>query len=305
MPAPDESDTVELPPIPPSAAAQIPLSFSGSARVEIAGSTHPGKVRPNNEDHFLFGRFGRYLEILDTNLPEEEIASRTDETGYGMLVADGVGGSAAGEEASKLAIKTLVNLFLRTPDWFLRLDNDDWMQEVMRRVSERYELINAELAEQARLNPELRGFATTLTLAAGLGRRLIVAHVGDSRVYLMRGGELQRLTHDHTIAESLARVGIISQQQAARHHLRHVLIKAIGDPKLRVQPDVHEHGLEDHDCLLLCTDGLTDIVDEKTIAAVLASSAPVEKVCNQLIDKALRAGGRDNVTAVVARYHFA
>jgi protein phosphatase len=305
MPTPDERDTVELPPIPPSAGAQIPLSFSNTAHVEIAGSSHPGKVRPNNEDHFLIGKFGRFLEILDTNLPPEEIASRTDETGYGMLVADGVGGSSAGEEASKLAIKTLVSLFLRTPNWFLRLDDDHWIQEVIRRVSERYEQINSELAEQARQNPELRGFATTLTMAASLGRRLVTAHAGDSRVYLLRGGELRRLTRDHTMAQSLAQIGIIRQEQVARHHLRHVLMKAIGDPKLRVDPDVREHDLEDHDCLLLCTDGLTDIVDEKKIAAALASDDPVQRVCDRLIDEALRAGGKDNITAVVARYQFA
>jgi serine/threonine protein phosphatase PrpC len=304
MSAPHQDDTEELPALAPHAGAGRASSFSAAACVEVAGLSHPGKVRPNNEDHFLVGRFGRFLETLHTNVPESEIAARVEETGYGMLVADGVGGSAAGEVASKLAISTLVNLFLQTPDWFLRLDEDSWIQEVIRRTTERYEQVNTELTEQARLNPELRGFATTLTMASSLGRQLLVAHVGDSRAYLFRDGKLQQLTRDHTMAQSMAQVGLISQKQVATHRLRHVLSKAMGDPSRHVDPDVHEHELNDDDCLLLCSDGLTDMVDEKTIAAILASPEPAERICQSLIGEALRAGGNDNVTTIFARYQF-
>src|SRR6516164_3115143 len=165
----DSDDTVELPARTPGAGAD--RSFSAFVRVEVAGLSHPGRVRPNNEDHFLICRFSRLLETLQTNVPDEEIPTRADEIGYGMLVADGVGGGAAGEVASKLAISTLVHLVLQTPDWFLRVEEDSWMQEAMRRTTERHEQVNAALTEQARTDPDLRGFATTLTLARSLGRK--------------------------------------------------------------------------------------------------------------------------------------
>jgi protein phosphatase len=302
--AANAADTVEIPAVA-RAGTKSAQSDSASAQVEIAGLSHPGKVRPNNEDHFLVGRFGRFLETLQSNLPEGEIAPRTDEIGYGMLVADGVGGSTAGEVASKLAISTLVNLFLQAPDWILRVDESPLMQQVMRRATERYEQVNQALVERAGNDAELRGFATTLTLAVSLGRNLFVAHVGDSRAYLLRGCQLYQLTHDHTLAQSMAHLGLVSQKQVASHHLRHVLMKALGSPEAEADPEVHAHILDDGDGVLLCTDGLTEMVVEKTIADVLVSGATPHEVCQELVDLALTAGGKDNVTVVFARYRFA
>jgi protein phosphatase len=296
------SDTVELPAYEPSAAAD--RSLSASAQVEVAGLSHPGRVRPNNEDHFFICRFGRFLETLQTNIPSGEIPARAEEIGYGILVADGVGGSAAGEVASKLAIRTLVHLVLQTPDWFLRVEEYPWMQEVMRRTTERYEQINAALTEQARADPDLRGLATTLTMAASLGRQMLIGHLGDSRAYLMRDGHLRLLTRDHTMAQAMAQVGLIQPEQVATHRMRHVLLKALGDPDRPVEPDVHEHTLDDGDCLLVCSDGLTEMVEEDTIAMILASGEPANQICERLVDEALRAGGKDNVTTVFARYRF-
>jgi protein phosphatase len=298
-----ENDTVEIPAIP-SARPNVVQSYSTSARVEMAGLSHPGKVRASNEDHFLIGRFGRFLEILQSNLPQGEVPSRVEESGYGMLVADGVGGSSAGEIASKLAISTLVNLFLQTPDWILRLEEDPLAQQVIRRTAERYEQVNRALAEQAQQDPELRGFATTLTLAASLGRYLFVGHVGDSRAYLLREGKLHRLTRDHTLAQTMAQLGLIDQEQVATHHLRHVVLKVLGDQSRRAEPDVHQHALDDGDRLLLCTDGLTEMVAENHIAEILQTRESVHVVCQNLIDAALKAGGKDNVTVAFARYQF-
>jgi protein phosphatase len=298
----DSNDTVELP--AGTLYVGVDRSCSASARVEIAGLSHPGRVRPNNEDHFLICRFGRFLETLQTNVPEGEIPTRADEIGYGMLVADGVGGGVAGEVASKLAISTLVHLVLQTPDWFLRVEEDSWMQAVMRRTTERYEQVNAALTERARTDPDLRGFATTLTLVGSLGRKLLVAHVGDSRAYLSRNGQLRLLTRDHTMAQALSSAGLIHPEQLATHRMRHVLLKAIGDPKRPVEPDVHEHTLDDGDCLLVCSDGLTDMVSETKITKMLASGEPAKQICERLVDEALRAGGKDNVTTVFARYRF-
>ena len=302
--AANAADTVEIPAVA-SAGTKAAQSDSASARVEIAGLSHPGKVRPNNEDHFLVGRFGRFLETLQSNLPEGEIAPRAEEIGYGMLVADGVGGSAAGEVASRLAIGTIVNLFLQTPDWILRVDESPLMQQVMRRAAERYEQVNQALVERGENDAALRGFATTLTLAASLGRNLFVAHVGDSRAYILRGCQLYQLTRDHTLAQSMAHLGLMSQKQVASHHLRHVLMKALGGPDGGAEPEVHAHVLDDGNGVLLCTDGLTEMVDEKTITDVLVNGATPQEVCQQLVDLALTAGGKDNVTVVFARYRFA
>src|SRR5262245_27652913 len=298
----NSNDTVDIPAATSDMAAD--QSQSASAQVEVAGLSHPGRVRPNNEDHFLIARFGRFLETLQTNIPEGEIPKRADEIGYCILVADGVGGSVAGELASKLAIRTLIHLVLQTPDWFLRVDEQSWLQEVMRRTTERYEQVNVALTEQARTDPELYGLATTLTVAGSLGRQLLIAHIGDCRAYLMRDGQLRLLTRDHTMAQGMAQTGLIQPDLVATHRMRHVLLKALGDPKRKVEPDVHEHMLNDGDCLLVCSDGLTEMIGEKTIAQILARSEPPEQICERLVDEALRAGGKDNVTAVFARYRF-
>jgi protein phosphatase len=168
----------------------------------------------------------------------------------------------------------------------------------------RYEQVNAALSEQARTDPDLRGFATTLTLVGSLGRKLLVANIGDSRAYQIRNGQLRLLTRDHTMAQALAEAGLMPTEQVATHRMRHVLLKSLGDPNRHVKPDVHEHTLDDGDCLLVCSDGLTDMVDEKMIAKILATGEPAKQICARLVDEALRAGGKDNVTAVFARYRF-
>ena len=141
-----------------------------------------------------------------------------------MVVADGVGGAAGGEVASRLAIQTLFNLVISVPDWILRPD-DELVGEIMRRAGERYLQINTVLAEEAKADPELRHMATTMTVAWSLGSNLYVAHIGDSRAYLFHAGELQQLTRDHTLAQALADRGEITPEQVARNRLRHVLIQ--------------------------------------------------------------------------------
>ena len=120
MPSLHDSDTVEL--VPPAAGRVPPTAHTAGVRADVAGLSHPGKVRGNNEDHYLLCRFGRFLEPLGTNLPADVAPARREDAGYALVVADGMGGAAAGEVASRLAISTLVNLALATPDWILRLD---------------------------------------------------------------------------------------------------------------------------------------------------------------------------------------
>ena len=302
MSSSNETDKVE--PVPQPAGLSRPPLLSALARVDLCGLSDRGHVRPGNEDHFYVARFGRYLERLCTNVPEDELPPRFDETGYAAIVADGIGGSAAGEVASKLAITTLINLALGTPDWILRLDGDALPQKVQRRFQERFGQIQAVLADQASADAALHGFGTTMTMALSLGRDLFVMHLGDSRAYLLRQQRLRRLTRDHTVAQALADRGLLAPHEAATSRLRHVLTKALGARDGYADPDVEEVTLQDGDSLLLCTDGLTDMVPDEGIVQVLAGGDPAEGACRRLVEEALAAGGKDNVTAVVARYAF-
>jgi serine/threonine protein phosphatase PrpC len=277
---------------------------SAQVRVDVGGLSDRGNVRPNNEDHFYIARFGRFLERLLTNLPEEDTPRWSEEIGYGMVVADGIGGSAGGEIASRLAISTFVDLALGTPDWILRTEDDSFFQEMQLRARERYAEINNVMQEHARADPRLHGFGTTMTLALSLGADLLIAHIGDSRAYLLRRQKLYQLTRDHTLAQSLADQGVLAQYEVATHRFRHVLTRALGPEGGRVEAQVEEGVLEDGDRLLLCSDGLTDMVDDSRIAEILSSSSTAQQACQGMVDEATKAGGRDNVTVVVARYEF-
>lgn len=299
-----ELDTAELP-TPAAPLDKVPQQAAAApAQVDVWGESHAGNVRPNNEDHFLIARFGRFLESVQTNLPTGEVPLRAEESGYGMVVADGMGGRAAGELASQLAVAALVKLVLTTPDWIMRTDDHPLSQEVMHRARERFEQLNEMLAQEAQAAPALHGLGTTLTMAYGIGKDLIVAHVGDSRAYLFRQHTLHQLTHDHTVAQALADQGRIDQREVAKHCMRHVLTNVLGGAGDRIAVDVQKLELQDGDIVLLCTDGLTDMVSEALLAEVLGSGQTADKLSRLLIEQALQFGGKDNVTAIVARYHF-
>jgi protein phosphatase len=141
-----------------------------------------------------------------------------------------------------------------------------------------------------------------MTAAYSLGDDLFVAHVGDSRAYLFRDGKLQLLTHDQTQAQLMADIGMISQKEVARHRLRHVLTSALGGTEKAVRVDIQRLKLTAGDRLLLCTDGLTDMVEDEGISRLIAFSESSNEVCRRLVDLALENGGKDNVTVVLARY---
>jgi protein phosphatase len=280
-----------------------PQVTSSAVQVDLAALSHPGKVRPNNEDHFLVVRFQRALQTLLTNLPEGLIPLRAEEVGYGLIVADGMGGMAAGEVASRLAIRTLINLALATPDWVM-MGGGPEIERMMQRMAERYRRVDAALRAEAQADPSLSGMGTTMTLACSLGADLILGHVGDSRAYLLRNDALHLLTRDHTLVRELVDRGVVRPEQAAKHPLRHVLTQALGGGG-EIEAEFQRVSLADEDQLLLCTDGLTDMVDSTAIGAILRSSASSKDACQALVELALQKGGKDNVTVVLARYRFA
>jgi protein phosphatase len=295
----NELDTAEFP--LPLTDEDRPREFSSQVRIDVGALSDKGKVREQNEDHFFVARGGRHIATLLTNIPSSDIPTRFEETGYLMIVADGMGGHAGGEVASRMAIATLINIVLHMPDWILRLD-EEHAQKVMDRAAERYKRVHEALQEKARLDPKLRGMGTTMTAAYSIGDDLFVAHVGDSRAYLFRDGKLQLMTHDQTQAQLMADIGMISQKEVARHRLRHVLTSALGGSDKAVKVDIQRLKLTNGDRLLLCTDGLTDMVEDAGIASVLASSESSDATTRRLVDLALEKGGKDNVTVVLARY---
>jgi protein phosphatase len=160
---------------------------------------------------------------------------------------------------------------------------------------------DARVFEEVGRHPEMAGMGTTLTLAFAADWRLFVAHAGDSRGYLYSGGRLRRLTHDHTVVAGMVRRGELSPQEAARHPRRHVVTNALGGHTPGVRVELHALALEPGDVLLLCSDGLTDMVPDAGIAA-LGEAADPRRACERLVAEANANGGRDNVTAVVADF---
>jgi protein phosphatase len=277
--------------------------MSPVVEVDLGALSHQGKVRENNEDRYFAARFERAMETLLTNLSPEDVPKRQTSAGYGMLVADGMGGAAAGEVASSTAVRVLIELALETPDWIMSFEGERG-REVLARVEERFRNIKDVFVRRAQAEPALDGMGTTMTLALSAGADLIIAHVGDSRAYLLRGSELQRLTRDQTMAQALADAGAIRPEQVATHPSRHVLTGAITTEKGEAPAELHHLRLSDGDQVLLCSDGLTDMVSDAAIAGTLGSAGSAVKACRALVDLALEGGGKDNVTVVLARYRI-
>lgn len=303
----DPEDTAEfrLPETADASRVAAPVPISSGVTVDVAASSHRGLVRPINEDHYLTARIGRSFETLLSNLPEGSIVDRFDETGCALVVADGMGGRAGGEVASRLAISILVNLALHTPDWIQRPIKPELTDEILRRMAERYRAVDAALRAHAESRPHLAGMGTTMTLAISVGRELGLAHVGDSRAYLWRAGELLQLTRDQTLAQALEDRGVLSRDDDAARRFRHVLTGVLGGDEPATEAEIRRLVLTDNDRLILCTDGLTDMVDAETTASVLRGSPTPAAACHALVERALANGGRDNVTVVVADYRIA
>ncbi|HJT29777.1 MAG TPA: protein phosphatase 2C domain-containing protein [Pyrinomonadaceae bacterium] len=273
-----------------------PSPFSSRVNVDFFGMTDKGYVRTKNEDHFLIVRCGRAVETVLTSLTEEETMSGElyEETGYGMIVADGVGGVVGGEVASRQAIYTLLSLALHTPDWQFRWGAKE-RNAVMFRMRDRFRRVNAALLRDAAVHVSRGGMWTTMTAALTHGTDLVIGHIGDSRAYLLHDGKLIKLTHDH-------REGANTPTDPLMRELSGVLVEALGSPEGECDPQVDDYLLVNDDQLLLCTDGLTDMVDDAEIELVLNSAVNAKSACRSLIDLSLNNGGRDNVTVIVARY---
>lgn len=232
--------------------------------IDLAAKTDVGLVRKNNEDSYVA-------------LGGEQSPPGVDAL---LIVADGMGGHAAGEVASKMAVDGVVSM--------MGADDSYWKM---------LEQVNSEI-HQAGQDADKMGMGTTCTVAAISGRTLYIAHVGDSRAYLLRDGSLHQLTTDHSWAEQAVAKGM-SREEAKSHPNRHVITKALGlEPHVNV--DHQQVPLSDGDIILVCSDGLHGLVEDDEIASVLITKDP-DSACVDLIKAAKGYGGDDNITAAVAQ----
>jgi PPM family protein phosphatase len=276
---------------------------STAVRAAFGAVSHPGKVRLKNEDHFLVIRLVRDRETLLTNIPADQLPEHAGDAGYSMIVADGMGGLAAGEVASRLAITTALKLVHSSPKWGFKIDQKE-ARELFERINCYVREIDRTLTEQGHADRRLLGMGTTLTAAFSMGVDLFIIHLGDSRAYLYRNGELRRLTTDHTMAQAMADAGYIAPEDVRRHVGRNKLTNYLGGQQGKVKADLRWLRLTDGDRLLLCTDGLSEMVEESLIARVLHERDRPRDAAQALLDEALEQGGKDNVTVIVARYEI-
>ena len=271
-------------------------------KAEFGALSHCGLLRSNNEDHYSVVRRYRDREILLTNMPKHSgLCGPCGDEAYALAVADGIGGAAFGEIASMLALRTGWELTGKAFKWNFNPSETE-LAEMEEAVKVYLQLIHRRIKEEARAQGGGEGMGTTFTGALTLGWDAFIAHVGDSRAYLFREGSLIRLTRDQTLAELMVSVGLIASIDEAAKRFRNTLVSCLGGNLNDIEVETAHVVLQDGDQLLLCTDGLTDMISEDQIVSILAHASAPQSLCQELVDAALAGGGRDNVTVVLGRY---
>jgi len=266
--------------------------------IDIHGVTHIGKVRRSNQDHFLVASLHKRIEVHCTSLPEVSQFKREDNRlAFLAMVADGVGGSADGGLASRLALEHVTLYVTRSLQCYYGADpRDPSFVDVLQQAALQ---THAEVRQHAAHDPDLMGMATTLTVLIGVWPWGYIVQVGDSRYYVFREGELRRITRDQTVAQDLVDQGALTQTDASRSRLTNVLSSAIGGQN--AAPVVTRLQTDWRSVHLLCTDGLTKHVSDERIRERLATMTSARQVCEALLQDALEDGGTDNITIIVGR----
>ena len=233
---------------------------------------------------------GRVREI------NEDCAFTDSEAGLAIL-ADGMGGHLAGEVASGLAVETLAGCVLHALKEQKPEEEPEAIISILRQCIDE---ANRRVCERAAEDNNLKGMGTTIVVAVAKGKMIHIAHVGDSRAYLMRAGELRQVTRDHSLVQEMLSCGQISEREVATHPMRNVLTRALGNES-EIQADVQALEWQDKDCLLLCSDGLTTMVEDSKIGKILGRyGSDLEAACDELIRAANSRGGKDNITVILA-----
>jgi protein phosphatase len=262
-------------------------------RATLYALTDRGRTRDHNEDTFLIANLEGTAPLREARREEHEIGAR----GMLYLVADGMGGAAAGELASEMAAvqihRHMVERWTEAP-----LATAEGFTVFLREAVER---ANSELHSYAASHPDVRGMGTTATVAGVWGDRLYLAQIGDSRGYLVREGTARQLTRDQSLTQRLVEVGELTEEEAEASERRNIILQALG-PEERVKVDLSSQALQRGDVLLICSDGLTSVARRDDIAQVVAAEHDVQRICEELVAMANERGGPDNITVVAVRF---
>lgn len=266
--------------------------------LDVFGLTDTGRVRKDNQDHFLFCTVHKTLRVHTTSLATPELLEIPSQRLASLfMVADGVGGAEGGEAASRVTVETMALYVTHAMHCYFRADVDDdaaFLAELQAAAQASSNNVQARV----RQFPEISKMATTLTLGLAVWPRLYILQVGDSRAYRFRDGALSRLTRDQTMAQDLVDRGALKASDAERSPLRNILSSAIGR---NAAPEVTQHDLLRGDLILLCSDGLSSYVPEDKIEAQCRRMESSEGLARALLADALEAGGSDNITVLAAR----
>jgi len=233
----------------------------------FCGKTDIGLRRSNNEDAFII----------------------SPELGF-CLAADGMGGAAAGELASKIFADTVLEIFADS--------TDQSEKEILYRVKKAFSFANEKILDDATQNPNHEGMGCTAELLAFFGDGFALGHVGDSRTYRFRNGQLRQLTQDHTLVQEQIEEGLISSENIRNHPLRNIILRALGQER-ELALDLLRGKILPGDLFLLCSDGLTDMVQDDQIQEILSSDIDIHRKADKLVESAKAAGGKDNITVVL------
>lgn len=291
--------------MPVTTSEAAPVRHTTSARpsdeeLDLFGITHQGKVRKENQDHFLISTVHPQVVIHGTSLPNvDTLPLRGTRLATVLVVADGVGGAVAGSEAARLATESItryVSCTLRCYHTAGSANNDQFLAALEAAAFEAHDAVRAESA----LRDDAKRMATTLTVGIAVWPWIYVMQVGDSRAYIYTNGKLRQITRDQTIGQALVDQGILQKDNLERSPYKNILSSAIGAEEAKpvvTRVDVSERGA----VVLLCSDGLTRHVSNEEIATCVSAMQSSEQLAKELLDLALSRGGVDNITIVVGR----
>jgi serine/threonine protein phosphatase PrpC len=278
---------------PPDAVSRKPRDDE----LDAYGVTDRGKVRAENQDHFLLGSLRKRLDIRQSSLALDKIPLAEERVAFFMMVADGVGGGLKGEQASRMALEVATRYIAEGARCYYRFDEEG--VDLGHSLEEGAKRCHDALQERAASDPEAAGMATTLTLFIGVWPWVYLLQVGDSRYYQYRDGALIQISRDQTIAQELADQGIMPRELVEKSPLANVLSSSIGGQQ--TAPVVTRIPNSWGTIHLLCSDGLTRHVPDERIAERLSGMRSARQVAEELVQDALDAGGTDNITVIVGR----
>ena len=279
--------------VPLAAGSQPSPSPNGDVVVHVFGRTDVGQMREHNEDAFVVADLTRGNATLQPEVRSHAIGDR----GSLFMVADGMGGAAAGEIASAMAIEAVLRELSEALASGEAPTEDAFATAIKRATA----TANAEIHAFALEHPEFRGMGTTATVAGVLGDTVYVAQVGDSRAYLVRGGVAQQITKDQSLMQKLVEAGELTPEEAEQSERRNIILQALG-PEPAIKVDLTSQQLRRGDVLVLCSDGLSGQVKTEDIGRVVTEEPDLVAACKRLIDLANQAGGPDNITVIAARF---